>query len=245
MRKNVSRMSLAAAMGFWIAVRPFRIDVDQPHLHRAQRLRKLAFAAVAFVAEPRALRTPEELLWLPDVRAAAGEAEGLEPHRLQSDVAGQNHQVGPGDFAAVLLLDRPQQPACLVEVRVVRPAVERREPLLSRAGAAAAVGDAVGARAVPRHADHQPAVVAEVGRPPFLRVRHQRMQVLDHGIEVETLELLGVVERLAHRIGRRGVAMENLDVQLVRPPVAIAVSARKRTFGFGDVIHIASFSGLA
>ena len=226
-----------------VAVRPFRIDVDQAHLHRAERLRKLAFAAVAFVAEPRPLGTPVELLGLPDVGAAAGEAEGLEAHRLEGDVAGENHQVGPGDFPAVLLLDRPQQPARLVEVRVVRPAVQRREALLAGAGAAAAVGDAVGARAVPRHADHQPAVVAEVGRPPLLRVRHQGMQVLDHGIEVEALELLGVVERLAHRIGQGGVPVENLDVQLVRPPVAVAVSARKRALGLGDVIHIASCRG--
>ena len=105
-----------------IAVRPFRIDVDQAHLHRAERLRKLAFAAVAFVAEPRALGTPVELFRLPDVGAAAGETERLEAHRLERDVAGENHQVGPGDFPAVLLLDRPQQPARLVEVGVVRPA---------------------------------------------------------------------------------------------------------------------------
>ena len=129
-----------------IAVRSFRIDVDQAHLHRAERLRQLTFAAVAFVAEPGALGTPVELFGLPHVGAAAGEAEGLEAHRFERDVAGENHQVGPGDFAAVLLLDRPQQAARLVEVRVVRPAVERREALLAGAGAAAAVGDAVGAR---------------------------------------------------------------------------------------------------
>ena len=78
---------------------------------------------------------------------------------------------------------------------------------------------------MPRHADEQTAVVAEVGRPPLLRVRHQGMQVLDHGVEVEALELLGVVERLAHRIGQVGVPMENLNVQRVRPPVAVRVSA--------------------
>ena len=225
-----------------LAVGPFRIDVDQAHLHRAERLRKLAFAAVAFVAEPGPLGSPEQLFGLPDIGAAAGETEGLEAHRLERDVAGENHQVGPGEFAAVLLFDRPQQPACLVEIRVVRPAVEGRETLLAGAGAAAAVADAVRARAVPRHPDHQPAVVTEVGRPPLLRVRHQRMQILDHGVEVEALELLGVVELLAHRIGRRGVPMENLEVQLVRPPVAVAVPARKRAFGLGDVIHIASSS---
>ena len=223
-----------------IAVRPFRIDVDQAHLHRAERLRELAFAAVALVAEPRALGTPVELFRLPDVGAAAGETEGLEAHRLQRDVAGEDHQVGPGELPAVLLLDRPQQPARLVEVGVVRPGVERREALLAGAGAAAAVGDAVGARGVPRHADHQSAVVAEVGRPPLLRVRHQGMQVLDHGIEVEGLELLGVVEILAHRIGQGGVPMEHLDVQRVRPPVAVPVSAgaRERAFARALVVSL-------
>src|ERR1700716_4348021 len=64
------------------------------------------------------------------------------------------------------------------------------------------------------------------------------MQVLDHGIEVESLELLGVVERLAHRIGQSGIAVENRNVQRVRPPVTVgmrAFSARKRALG--NVIH--------
>src|SRR5436190_1088739 len=88
-------------------------------------------------------------VWPPAISATAGEAECLEAHRFERDVAGENHQVGPGDFPAVLLLDRPQQPARLVEVRVVRPAVERGEALLPGAGAAAAVRDAVGTRTVP------------------------------------------------------------------------------------------------
>src|SRR5262249_49558401 len=44
-------------------------------------------------------------------------------------------------------------------------------------------------------------------------------------------ELLGVVEILAHRIGQGRVLMENTQVQLVRPPVAVhrsAGRARKR-----------------
>ena len=197
-------------------------------MHGGERILKLAFAAVAFVPQPRPLGTPVELFGLPDVLAPAAETEGLEAHRLEGDVAGEDHQVGPGDFPAVFLLDRPQQPACLVEVRVVRPAIERREALLAGAGAAAAVGDAVGACAVPRHANEQPAVVAEVGRPPILRVRHQGMEILDHGIQVEALEFLGVVERLAHRIGQAGVLVENLKVQLVRPPVPVASCAAPR-----------------
>ena len=93
------------------------------------------------------------LIRLPDVLATAAEAEGLEAHRFERDVAGEDQQVGPRDLTAVLLLDRPEQATRLVQVDVVRPAVERREALLAAPAAAAAVADAVGAGAVPRHAD--------------------------------------------------------------------------------------------
>ena len=35
----------------------------------------------------------------------------LEAHQLERDVAGEDHKIGPGDFPAVFLLDRPQEPA--------------------------------------------------------------------------------------------------------------------------------------
>ena len=208
-----------------IAVRTFRIDVDQAHLHRAERLGQLAFAAVAFVAQPGAFGTPVQLFRLPHIGAAAGEAECLEAHRFQGDVADENEQIRPGQLAAVFLLDRPQQAARLVEVGVVGPGIERREALLTGTGAATPVGDAVGAGAVPGQPDEQSAVVTEIGRPPFLAVRHQGMQVLDHGIEVEGFEFLGVVEALAHRIGGRVARMQHADIEVLRPPVAIPVSA--------------------
>ena len=72
-----------------VAVRAFRIDVDQAHLHRAERLGELAFAAVAFVAQPGAFGTPVQFFRLPHIGAAAGEAECLEAHRFQGDVAGR------------------------------------------------------------------------------------------------------------------------------------------------------------
>src|SRR6185437_4472773 len=50
-----------------IAVRAFRVDVNETHLHRAERLGELAFAAVALVAEPGALRTPIELFRFPGI----------------------------------------------------------------------------------------------------------------------------------------------------------------------------------
>ena len=184
---------------------------------------QLAVAAVALVVEPGGLGTPVDVVVrLPDVHAAAAEAEGLEAHRLQGDVAGEDHQVAPRDLLAVLLLDRPQQPAGLVQADVVRPAVERGEALLAGAGATAAVADPVGAREVPRHPDHQRAVVAEVGRPPVLGVRQHRRDVPLDGGEVEGLELLGVVEVLAHGVGHGGVLGQDLQVELVRPPLALA-----------------------
>ena len=158
------------------------------------------------------------------------ETEGLEAHRFQGDVAGQDHQVGPGDLPAVLLLDRPEQPARLVEVAVVGPAVEGRKALAAVAGAAAAVAGAVGAGAVPGHADEQRSVVAEVRRPPVLRLGHQFAEVLLHGLQVETLELFGVVEILAHRIGLGGMLVQDIELQLVRPPVLVRRAAAGRMF---------------
>jgi hypothetical protein len=38
--------------------------------------------------------------------------------------------------------------------------------------------------------------VPEVGRPPILRVGHERMEVFDHGIQIKTLEFLRVIELL-------------------------------------------------
>ena len=178
-----------------VAVRTFRVHVDQAHLHGGEGIGELTVAAVTLVGQPLALRSPVDFLFgLPDIGPPAGKAEGLEPHRVQRDVAGEDHQVGPRDLAAILLLDRPQQPARLVQAHVVRPAVERREALRAGTGAAATIGNSVRACAVPGHADEERPVVTVVRGPPVLRIRHQGMQVLDHGIEVELLELSGVVE---------------------------------------------------
>src|SRR6185369_1866936 len=105
--------------------------------------REVAVAAVSLVPEPCVLRAPEDLLRLPDVRPPEAEAERLEAHRLHRHVAGEDEEIRPRDLLPVLLLDRPEQAARLVQVRVVGPAVERREPLLTVPGAAAAVGDPV------------------------------------------------------------------------------------------------------
>src|SRR4029077_14401928 len=93
--------------GDWIgiSIRPLRIDVDQTHLNSAQRIVELAVALVALVSQPFRFRTPENILRrLPDIRAASGKTEGLEAHRLQGDVTGEDHEIRPGDYPPILLL---------------------------------------------------------------------------------------------------------------------------------------------
>ena len=222
MRANVSRMSTGRGERVGLAVRALRIHVNQSHLHGRERFFEIAFAGVALVVEPRVFRTPVNVLvGLPRVDATAGESERLESHRFQRAVSGQNHEVGPRDLAAVLLLDRPEQQARFVEVRVVGPTVERREALLARARAAAAVADAVRARAVPGHANEERSVVAVVGRPPVLRRGHQREEVGLDRLEVETVELAGVVEIGAHRVGERRRPVKRREVQQLGEPIDV------------------------
>ncbi len=209
-----------------VAVRALRVHVDQAHLGGRERTGELPVAAMALVAEPRALAAPVDVrLGLPDVGAAASEAEGPEAHGLERDRAGEDDQVRPGQLAAVLLLDRPEQATRLVEVAVVRPTVQRCEALGAVAAAAAAVGDAIGPRRMPRHADEQRAVVSEVRGPPVLRVRHQVLEVPGHGVQVEALEFLGVVERGPHGIRPLGLPVQDREVQRVGPPVMVGPRA--------------------
>ena len=211
-----------------VAVGALGVDVDQAHLDGAEHLGQLALAAVALVAQPGVLGSPEDLLGLPDVLAAEAEAEGLEAHRLQGDVAGEHDEVGPRDLLAVLLLDRPQQPPGLVEVGVVGPAVEGREPLAAVTGATAAVVDAVGARGVPAHPDHQAAVVAEVGGPPVLGGGEHLGDVPLEGLDVEVRELLVVAEVGTQRVDLGRVGVQHRQVQRVGPPVLERVGPSTR-----------------
>src|SRR5579872_747869 len=130
--------------GIGLSIRPFRVHIDQSHLHGTERILQLPITAIALVRQPRTLRSPINFLFgLPHVGATATKTEGLKAHRLEGDVAGENHEVGPRDFASVLLFDRPEQPTCLVQVHVVRPAIKWCEALLPSSGTAAAVADAV------------------------------------------------------------------------------------------------------
>ena len=159
------------------------------------------------------------------VLSPAGEPEGLEPHRLQGTVPGKDHQIRPREIPAVFLLNRPEQPARLVEARVVGPTVEGRKAERAGGCAAASVVDAVGACTVPRHPNEERTIVAIVGGPPLLRCRHHLIDVLLQRLQVNCLERLGVIEILPHRIGLGRVLVEYLQVQLIRPPVLVRYNA--------------------
>ena len=207
-----------------LAVDAFRVDVDQTHHHRRQRVLQITLAGVAGALaaagrQPFLLRTPINVLFrMPDVLAAEGEAIGLEAHGLIGHGAGEDDQVGPAQLVAILLLNRPQQAARLVQVGVIRPAIEGREALVTRTGATAAVGDTVGARSMPGHADHQAAVVTPVRRPPVLTVGHQVHQVLLDRLDVELFDLFTIVVAVIQWIGFGIMLMQDVEVERIRPP---------------------------
>src|SRR5579885_275459 len=80
------------------------------------------------------------------------------------------------------------------------------------------------------------------------------MQIPDDRIEVEALEFLTVIESLLHRTAPGRVLVQDLQIQLIRPPVRIgrgggdrmpAHAARYRTLGLGGggtlcIKHVAS-----
>jgi hypothetical protein len=79
------------------------------------------------------------------------------------------------------------------------------------------------------------------------------VQVHDHGLQRQRLELLGVPELLAHRVGPRRVQVQDRKIELVGPPVRVAftpggsvpmrraVDAHDRTPRFGLQIGLRQF----
>ena len=155
---------------------------------------------------------------MPDVGATKREPKGLQAHGFVGDIARENHQVSPTELVAVLLLDRPQQAAGLIEVGVVRPGVQRGKALGSHAAAAATIGGAVGTSRVPRHANHQAAVVAPVRRPPVLAGGHELVEVFLQRCNVKFLDFFPVVEVGAQWV-RLGVKLvQDVQIEGVGPP---------------------------
>ena len=212
---------MSSRLRIGLAARALGIHVDQAHLGGAQRRMQLPVLVAPIEGEPLALGSPVHVFGVPGIDPTAGEAQGLEAHGLHGHVTRQDQQVGPGDLAAVLLLDRPEQARRLVQVGVVGPTVERRQALQSAVAAAPSVDGSIGAGAVPGHANEKRPVVAIVGRPPVLGSRHQLGEIRLQGLQVETLEPLGIVEAVAGRTGFPRRLAQGFEAQPVGPPVVI------------------------
>lgn len=74
---------------------------------------------------------------------------------------------------------------------------------------------------MPAHTDKQTTIVAKVGRPVLLRLRHQGGQVLLDGSIVERLEGLAVVEVGAERVIGRVVLAKDVELDSVGEPVGV------------------------
>lgn len=85
--------------------------------------------------------------------------------------------------------------------------------------------------------------MAVVGRPPVLRRLHHLEYVVLQRVDVEGRELFGVGEVLVHRIGPGRVLMENLKVQLIRPPVPVRPGPSRRGGRGGDYRVLAFAAG--
>ena len=229
--------SLANVLGggqrIGIAIRAFGVDVDQAHLNSGQwvfehTLATIAAAGLVAGGEPLFFGAPIDVfLRLEDVFPATAESERLAAHGFDGAIAGEDHQVGPGNLVAVFLLDRPQQAAGLVEVGIVRPAVQRRKTLRPGGRTAPAVTCPVGAGAVPGHANEERPVMAIVSRPPILGIGHQGKQVLLDLLQIELVEFLGIFEGLTQRVTDGRILVKNAEVELVRPPVAIHAPSQR------------------
>ena len=225
-----------------IAVRAFRVNIDKTHLNGCKRVLEVTVAAVALIAQPIGLGTPVDVFFrFPDVFATTTETKSLEAHGFQGAVTCEDHKIRPGEFLSVFLLHWPEEQTGLVEVGIVGPAVQRSEALGAGAAATTSVGDAVRTRTMPGHADDEGAIMTVVGRPPVLGCGQGLDDVLLHFSEVERLERLSIVKILIHRIGQGGMLTQDVQFQLIRPPVTVSCSAaraflggcsRKRAFRF-------------
>ena len=77
------------------AVRAFGVHIDETHLHGGEWVIEFAVAGVALVGKPLAFTAPVGGVRLPHISAAAAEAEGLESHRLQRNVASEEEEIRP------------------------------------------------------------------------------------------------------------------------------------------------------
>jgi hypothetical protein len=186
----------------------------------------VAIGVTDVIPEPGGFTSPVNgLIRLEDIGTTAREAERLDTHILEGDIADEEEEIGPGDLVAVLQLDGEKQATGLVEGDIVGPRVQRGETLLSLTTTATTIEDAVCAGAVPGQTDEETTVMAKVGGPEILRVGEEGLEVGFEGLVVERLEGLGVVESFAERVRDGGVLAEDAGAELVGPPIAVTGAA--------------------
>ena len=72
-----------------------------------------------------------------------------------------------------------------------------------------------------KHAD----IAAPVSWPPGLAFSHQCTQVALQCFYIQLLEFFGVVEVLTQRVGLAVVLVKNVEVECIRPPIAVGLTA--------------------
>ena len=71
---------------------------------------------------------------------------------------------------------------------------------------------------MPRHANHQAAVVAPVRGPPVLAVGHERGQVVLQCRHIELFDFFAVIEVCPHGVGLGVVLVQDVQIEGLGPP---------------------------
>ena len=121
-----------------VAIGTFRIHIDQPHHGGCERVLQVSLIREpGVIGEPVFFAAPVHvLIRFPGIFTTTGKTKGFKAHGFQCHVTGKNDQIRPGNLAAVFLFHRPDQSAGLVQIDVIRPAIERGKTLLAATAAA-------------------------------------------------------------------------------------------------------------
>eukprot|EP00041_Stephanoeca_diplocostata_P023823 m.593258 g.593258 ORF g.593258 m.593258 type:complete len:365 (-) comp22392_c0_seq9:328-1422(-) len=142
------------------------IQIDQPDSGRSER--RLAFPVCGAGCKRSLLRRWSQRCTRRSVRVvdpASTEPKHRTAHAFNRYRSCQNEQISPRQPLPILLFDRPQQMAGLVEIGVVLPAALGVESLSPTVASSAPIGGAVRSRAVPCQAHEQRSIIAVVCWP--------------------------------------------------------------------------------
>ena len=77
---------------------------------------------------------------------------------------------------------------------------------------------------MPRSSDEEATVVSVISRPPILRIRHERRQVLLQGVHIQLLHFDRVVKVRRHGVGTVVVGLQRFEVEAIWEPVLVGGS---------------------